>query len=118
LRNTVRRQQEGVHRGPDPHQQQRRAQVGDHQVLAHVGHQQVLAQRVDRRQERDRDERDARVPGHLLAHRRLVAAPAEHPDGADVQPLGHHQGRDHPRVEDEAHDPDCAGSWGTALGLR
>ena len=70
-----------------PDEQERRGQVGDQEVLRHVRRQQVLGEPVDRREQPDRGERDAAVPGDLLPERHVVAARAQHVHGAEVQDL-------------------------------
>ena len=59
-------QEEVDHRGAEAHQDQRRAELGDHQVLRHVEREELNGERVHRREQRDGPERYAAVEGALL----------------------------------------------------
>ena len=83
------------------HEDQRRAELGEQQVLRHVERQQVLGERVHRREQRDRPERDAAVEGACWKRRDLEAAPARDAHGAHVERDADAEEDEHPGVERE-----------------
>ena len=96
------RQIEAQDRVAHPGQCERGGDVGDQQVLRHVGAQDVVAERIQRREQPDDPARHRDVPADDLAGRHLDAAPVQDPQRAQVQPLGHAERDEDPRVERHA----------------
>jgi hypothetical protein len=104
------RDQEGVDGRPQPDEQQRRRDVGDQQVLAHVRDKQLVGERVDRPHQPERHAADRYVPGDLLPEGHRVAAAAEDADGTQVENLREQQVGDRAGRQGQLHSVIVAGS--------
>ena len=76
-------------------------------MLGHVRREQVLGQVVERRDQRHRPERHARVEGGLLEAADLEAAPARDAHRADVEGHADAEEGEHSGVERDGHAIDC-----------